>query len=443
MSYSIGLVSLGCPKNQVDAEIMLAELVENGCEIVDFYDGAEVVIINTCGFIDSAKQEAIENILEVADLKGRGIVKKIIVTGCLSQLHKEEIKKEIPEVDAVLGIGANASIFEHIKSIVENNVEVITFPPRENLPLNGTRLLTTPEYWAYLRIAEGCSNNCSYCLIPSIRGPFRSRPMEELVEEAKDLAQKGVKELILIAQDTTSYGYDIYGKLILPELLDALSEIEGIQWIRLMYCYPDFVTDELIEKIKTNKKILHYIDLPIQHSDDRILTAMNRRLSGEELKALIEKMRNEIPDIVIRTTLITGFPGEDEEAFENLATFVNELEFDRLGCFTFSPQEGTEAYDMDEQVDNETAAHRAEIIMRDQYEIMLEKNQNQIGRKLEVLVEGFDGYTDTYFGRSYMDAPEIDNKVYFSSPDAFDEGDFVAVEIIGVSEYDLLGKSIE
>ncbi len=440
MSYSIGLVSLGCPKNQVDAEIMLANLIDNGCEIVDFYDGADAVIINTCGFIDAAKQEAIENILEVTDLKDRGIVKKVIVTGCLSQLHKEEIKNEIPEVDAVLGIGANASIFENIKSTIEDGVDVISFPPRRDLPLNGARLLTTPEYWAYLRIAEGCSNNCSYCLIPSIRGPFRSRPMEELVDEAKDLAQKGVKELILIAQDTTSYGYDIYGKLLLPSLLDALSEIVGIHWIRLMYCYPDFVTDELIEKIKTNKKILHYIDLPIQHSDDKILSSMNRNLSEEELRALINKMRTEIPDIVIRTTLITGYPGEDEKAFENLATFVNEIEFDRLGCFTFSPQEGTVAYSLDDQVEKELADHRAEIIMRDQYEIMLEKNQAIIGKTLEVLVEGYDGYTDTYFGRSYMDAPEIDNKVYFSSEEAFDEGDLVSVEIIGVSEYDLLGK---
>lgn len=440
MSYSIGLVSLGCPKNQVDAEIMLANLIDNGCEIVDFYDGADAVIINTCGFIDAAKQEAIENILEVTDLKDRGIVKKVIVTGCLSQLHKEEIKNEIPEVDAVLGIGANASIFENIKSTIEDGVDVISFPPRRDLPLNGARLLTTPEYWAYLRIAEGCSNNCSYCLIPSIRGPFRSRPMEELVDEAKDLAQKGVKELILIAQDTTSYGYDIYGKLLLPSLLDALSEIVGIHWIRLMYCYPDFVTDELIEKIKTNKKILHYIDLPIQHSDDKILSSMNRNLSEEELRAFINKMRTEIPDIVIRTTLITGYPGEDEKAFENLATFVNEIEFDRLGCFTFSPQEGTVAYSLDDQVEKELADHRAEIIMRDQYEIMLEKNQAIIGKTLEVLVEGYDGYTDTYFGRSYMDAPEIDNKVYFSSEEAFDEGDLVSVEIIGVSEYDLLGK---
>ena len=440
MSYSIGLVSLGCPKNQVDAEIMLANLIDNGCEIVDFYDGADAVIINTCGFIDAAKQEAIENILEVTDLKDRGIVKKVIVTGCLSQLHKEEIKNEIPEVDAVLGIGANASIFENIKSTIEDGVDVISFPPRRDLPLNGARLLTTPEYWAYLRIAEGCSNNCSYCLIPSIRGPFRSRPMEELVDEAKDLAQKGVKELILIAQDTTSYGYDIYGKLLLPSLLDALSEIVGIHWIRLMYCYPDFVTDELIEKIKTNKKILHYIDLPIQHSDDKILSSMNRNLSEEELRALINKMRTEIPDIVIRTTLITGYPGEDEKAFENLATFVNEIEFDRLGCFTFSPQEGTVAYSLDDQVEKELADHRAEIIMRDQYEIMLEINQAIIGKTLEVLVEGYDGYTDTYFGRSYMDAPEIDNKVYFSSEEAFDEGDLVSVEIIGVSEYDLLGK---
>lgn len=442
MGYKIGLISLGCPKNQVDAEIMLASLDENGFEIVDYLDGADAVIVNTCGFIDDAKKESIENILESVQLKNDGVVSKVIVTGCLSQLYKTEIHKEIPEVDAVIGIGANAKIADIVSQVIEGNVQSL-FPPRSELPLNGKRLLTTPAYWSYLKIADGCSNCCSYCAIPAIRGAFRSRKMEDILEEADSLAKSGTKELVLIAQDTTAYGLDIYNRLALPDLLGKLSKIEGIEWLRLMYCYPDRVTDELIETIARNPKVLHYIDLPVQHISDKILQAMNRRCTGGDIKRLIVLMREKIPDIIIRTTLITGFPGEGEDEFEELAVFVNETEFDRLGCFSFSPQPGTPAADLPGQVEDDTKIHRSELMMQDQFEIMGRKNENIIGKTYKVLVEGYDNYSDSYYGRSYMDAPEIDNKIHFTSDVGHDEGEFVQVKIFGVSEYDLLGQKID
>ena len=442
MAYKIGLISLGCSKNQVDAEIMLAALDKDGFEIVDYLDGADAVIVNTCGFIDDAKRESIENILEVVQLKNDRTVGAIIVTGCLSQLVQDEIFKEIPEVDAVFGIGANADIAALLRSVIEGK-KLSLFPSRKEMPLNGDRVLTTPEYWAFLRIADGCSNCCSYCTIPAIRGGFRSREMESVLNEAACLAGKGAKELILIAQDTTSYGMDIYGRLALPELLNKLSEIPGIVWLRLMYCYPDKVTEELIETIATNPKVLHYIDLPIQHIDDSILGSMNRRCTSAEIKDLLEKIRTKIPDMVIRTTVITGFPGEGEKEFETLAVFLKQAAFERLGCFNFSPQAGTPAFDMPGQVDGKTSKHRAELIMQDQYETMNTFNEKQVGKTFKVLVEGYDNYTDSYYGRSYMDAPEIDCSVMFASPKSHDEGDFVKVEIFGVSEYDLLGKVAE
>lgn len=442
MPYRIGLISLGCSKNQVDAEIMLAALDKDGFEIVDYLDGADAVIINTCGFIDDAKRESIENILEVVQLKTDGTVGSIIVTGCLSQLVKDEIFKEIPEVDAVFGIGANADMAALIRSVIEGE-KLSLFPPQKDLPLNGDRVLTTPEYWAYLRVADGCSNRCSYCTIPTIRGGFRSREMEDLLDEAKCLADKGVKELVLIAQDTTSYGLDLYGRLALPELLNKLSEIPGIEWLRLMYCYPDKVSNELIETIATNPKVMHYIDLPIQHIDDNILSAMNRKTSSEEIKNLLHNIRTRIPDMVIRTTVITGFPGEGEDEFEHLAVFLKETAFDRLGCFAFSPQNGTPAFDMPGQVDEKTSQHRAELIMQDQYETMNTINEKQVGKTFKVLVEGYDNYTDSYYGRSFMDAPEIDCSILFTSPESLDEGEFVEVEVFDVSEYDLLGKTLD
>lgn len=440
MGYQIGLISLGCPKNQVDAERMLALMDEAGHSIVDYVDGCDVVIINTCGFIDDAKREAIENILDTVELKKEGLVKKIIVTGCLAQRHKDEIAKEIPEVDAVIGIGANGDILKVIENVMSADDLIESFPPQSELPLDGQRILTTPEHWAYLKIADGCSNRCTYCTIPSIRGDMRSRKMENIVDEAKQLAEVGVKELIVIAQDTTSYGLDIYGELKLPELLDKLCEIDGIEWIRLLYCYPDRITDELIATIRDQEKIANYIDLPLQHANDRILKAMNRRGTADDIRNTIGKLRAEIPDVVIRTTFITGFPGEDEEAFDDLAAFVNEVEFDRLGCFSFSPQEGTPAYDMADQVEDDVKVRRGEIIMQDQLAIMEEKNNEKIGNTYKTIVEEYDSYSDSYIGRTYMDAPEIDSVVKFTSSENLEIGDFVDVKIFDFDEYDLIGE---
>lgn len=439
--YKIGMISLGCPKNQVDAERMLAQLDKNGFQIADCYEGVDAVIINTCGFIDAAKQEAIENILEMAQLKEEGTVKKIIVTGCLAQRYKEEILAEIPETDAIVGIGANGNIADITKKVIEGE-KIYEMPSNTELPLVGERLLTTPEHWAYLKIADGCSNRCTYCSIPSIRGDFRSVEFETVIEEAKALADAGTKELILIAQDTTSYGIDLYGKLRLPELLDALCEIEGIEWIRMLYCYPDKITDELIETMARQPKVLHYIDLPLQHADDNMLKAMNRRGDSAHIRSVISKIREAMPDAVIRTTFIVGFPGEGEKEFENLAEFVNEIEFDRLGCFSFSPQEGTPAYDFEDQIEEDVKLRRGEIIMQDQLEIVTVKNHERIGKTYRVIVEDYDGYTDSYSGRTYMDAPEIDGMISFTTSNHYETGDFAEVEIIGMNDYDLIGKDI-
>ncbi len=439
--YKIGMISLGCPKNQVDAERMLAALDRNEFEIADCYDGVDAVIVNTCGFIDDAKREAIENILDMAQLKEDGTVKKIIVTGCLAQRHQQEIFSEIPEVDAVVGIGANGDIADIVKRVIEGE-NVYEMPENSQLPLVGERLLTTPEYWSYLKIADGCSNRCTYCAIPSIRGDFRSVEFETLIDEAKALADAGTKELILIAQDTTNYGMDLYGRLRLPELLDALCEIDGIEWIRLLYCYPDKITDELLETMARQPKVVHYIDLPLQHADDNILKAMNRRGDNAYLRETIAKIRDAMPDTVIRTTFIIGFPGEGEEEFETLAEFINEIEFDRLGCFSYSPQEGTPAYDFEDQVDEETKLRRGEIIMGDQLEIVNLKNHEKIGQTYRVIVEDYDGYSDSYSGRTYMDAPDIDGKIVFTTDKSYNNGDFTYVEVIGMNDYDLIGKDV-
>ena len=440
MNYKIGMISLGCPKNQVDAEHMLALMDAEGWEIVDYVDGCDAVIVNTCGFIDDAKKEAIENILDMVELKKEGVISKIIVTGCLAQRYKDEIVKEIPEVDAVIGIGANGDIIKTVEEVMSGVDTIEKYPPQCELPLEGQRILTTPHYWAYLKIGEGCSNRCTYCTIPSIRGNMRSRSMENVIDEAKQLAESGVKELILIAQDTTSYGLDLYGELKLPELLNELCKIDSIEWIRLLYCYPDRITDELIETMKNQEKVVNYIDLPLQHADDKILKAMNRRGDQALIRNVISKLRAEIPDVVIRTTFIVGFPGEGEEEFETLAEFVNEIEFDRLGVFTFSPQEGTPAFDMEDQVDEDIKTRRGEVIMQDQYSIMEEKNNEKIGKTYRVVVEDYDGYSDSYTGRTYMDAPEIDGLVKFTSHKDLDIGDFVDVEIFDVEDYDLIGE---
>lgn len=440
--YKIGMISLGCPKNQVDAEVMLAKLEQEGFEIVNDAIGADAVIVNTCGFIEDAKKEAIENILEMAQLKEDGDIKKIIVTGCLAERYKQEVMDEIPEIDAIIGIGANGDIVQVCKDALEGN-RISKFPPNEQLALNGQRLLTTPQYWAYLKIAEGCSNCCTYCAIPQIRGPFRSRTIEDIVEEAQELAQSGVKEVVVIAQDTTRYGEDIYGQLMLPTLLDKLCEIDGIRWIRLLYCYPDYLTDELIDTIARQEKVVNYIDLPLQHADADVLRAMNRVGSRQELTQLIFKLRAKIPDIVLRTTFITGFPGETAEAFETLAEFVKEIEFDRLGCFAYSAEEGTPAASFENQVDAEEKIRRGELIMQLQYDIFMNNNKRSVGKTYEVLTEGYDDYSDSYYGRCYKDAPEIDSKVFFTYEGVIKEGEFVDVKIIGTTEYDLLGKAVE
>lgn len=439
--YKVGMISLGCPKNQVDAERMLAQLDKNEFEIADCYEGVDAVIINTCGFIDAAKQEAIENILDMAQLKEDGTVGKIIVTGCLAQRHKDEIFEELPEVDAVVGIGANGDIAEIVKQVIEGEKKY-AMPDNTLLPLVGERLLTTPEYWSYLKIADGCSNRCTYCAIPSIRGDYRSVEFETLIDEARALADAGTKELILIAQDTTNYGADLYGKLRLPELLDALCEIEGLKWIRMLYCYPDKITDELLETMARQPKVLPYIDLPLQHADDGILRKMNRRGDSAYIRDVISRIRKALPDAVIRTTMIVGFPGEEEKEFENLAEFVNEIEFDRLGCFAFSPQEGTPAYDMKDQVDEDVKLRRGDIIMQDQLEIVNLKNEERIGKVYSVLVEDYDSYSDSYSGRTYMDAPEIDGKINFTTDRNYENGDFAEVEVIGVNDYDLIGRDV-
>ena len=437
----VGMISLGCPKNQVDAERMLAIIDKNSFEITDCYDGADVVIVNTCGFIDAAKAEAIENILDMAELKKEGIIKKIIVAGCLSERYKDEIFTEMPEVDGVMGIGAINQVDSIIRRVLDGE-KVFQMDDKYNLPLCGERILTTPSYWSYLKIADGCSNRCTYCAIPGIRGDYRSEEFDMVIEEAKQLAAAGTKELILIAQDTTAYGYDLYGEYRLPELLNSLCEIDGIEWIRMLYCYPDKITDELLDVMKNQPKVLHYIDLPLQHADDRILKRMGRKGDSTYLRNVISRIREAMPDAVIRTTFMVGFPGEDEEAFDNLAEFVNEIEFDRLGCFEFSPQEGTPAYNMPDQVDDKVKNRRGEIIMNDQLEIVNLKNDEKVGKTYRVLVEDYDGYSDSYSGRTYMDAPEIDGKINFTSSHDYNPGDFADVEVIGVNDYDLIGKDI-
>lgn len=438
--YSIGMISLGCPKNQVDAEIMLAKLAQSEYfDIVDDPYDADAVIINTCGFIDDAKREAIDNILEMAELKKEGVLKAIIVTGCLAQRYKEEVINEIPEIDAITGIGGNSDIVEICLDALRGN-RYASFPSKYDLPLSGERLLTTPEHWAYLKIAEGCSNCCTYCAIPSIRGKFRSRSMEDIVEEAKQLAENGIKELVIIAQDTTKYGIDLYNEYKLPELLRKISLIDSIEWIRILYCYPDAITNELLEEMKNNDKVCNYIDLPLQHCNENVLKRMNRKGSKAELLALIEKIRAYMPDVIIRTTFITGFPGETQEEFEELCEFVKEARFDRLGCFAYSAEEGTKAAEMECQTDEQTKADRGDIIMQSQFGIFTEKQEQKIGNTYKVVVEGYDDYTDCYVGRSYMDAAEIDSVIYFTSAVELDFGEFVEVEIIGVKDYDLIGE---
>lgn len=436
----IGMISLGCPKNQVDAELMLAKLDAAGFEISGEISGCDAVIINTCGFIDDAKREAIDNILEMADYKDAGEIKKIIVTGCLSERYKEEILEELPEVDAIVGLGNNGNIVDIVNQTLSTTEPLVAIGEKTDLPLCGERLLTTPEYWGYLKIAEGCSNHCTYCAIPSIRGEMRSRTIESCVEEAKALADNGIKELIVIAQDTTRYGEDLYGEPKLHELLTELCKIEKLQWIRILYCYPERLTDELIDVIAKEEKICKYIDLPLQHCNGEVLKRMNRHGDRESLTALMNKLRDRIPGVCIRTTLITGFPGETEEQFTELAEFVKEIKFDCLGCFSYSPEDGTPAAKLPDQIEQDVKVHRGELIMDSQYGIVLENNQALIGKTLKVVVDGYDPYTDVYEGRTYRDAPEIDGKISFISDKSLQPGTFIDVKVTDYNEYDLIGE---
>ena len=439
---SVGIVSLGCAKNRVDAEMMLYQLNQAGFQLKEDPAMADAVIVNTCGFIESAKQESIDEILELAQLKKEGKIKAIIVTGCLAQRYAGEIMKELSEVDAVIGIGKNADIAAVVQEALDGK-KVEDFPDKMLLPMEGGRVQSTEQHWAYLKIADGCDNCCTYCAIPLIRGGFRSRKMENIIEEAQRLVRNGVKELNVIAQDTTRYGEDLYGELKLAELLRKLCDIDGLKWIRILYCYPDRLTDELLDTIREEDKIVKYIDLPLQHCDGRILRAMNRRGDKESLIELVEHIREKIPGVVLRTTLIAGFPGETDEDFESLCDFVAQTRFERLGCFAYSKEEDTPAALMDNQVDEDVKERRAEIIAEQEALIMNDFCESKIGTEIDVLVDGFDRYADCFTGRSAYDAPEVDPVVFFTAPDRKPRpGEIVRVKITDHVDCDLTGEMV-
>lgn len=437
--FSAYLVSLGCPKNQVDGEMLMSKLCDSGFSVAQSEADADAIIVNTCGFIESAKAEAIEAILEAAEYKKAGLASAVIVTGCLAERYKDEIMNEMPEVDAVVGIGANSDIVKICQKAL-CGVTTNIFPNKCFLPLDDNRLVKKGSHWAYLKISDGCDNKCSYCAIPGIRGEYRERTLESITEEAESLAQNGIKEIILVAQDTTKYGISLYGKYMLPELLRRISDINGIEWIRLFYCYPDKVTDELIDAIASLDKVCSYIDIPLQHCNKDVLKAMNRSGSYDELKSLIEKMRSKIPGLSLRTTLMVGFPGETEEQFEELCKFVKEMKFDKMGCFKFSPEEDTPAYDMDNQIEEDVKARREEVLGDIQYTVTENANKSRIGKIYKTVVDDIDG--EYYIGRSYLDSPEIDSGIIFSSPDKLNIGDFADVRITDYDGYDLIGETI-
>jgi ribosomal protein S12 methylthiotransferase len=439
-TYRVAFISLGCAKNLVNTEQMMALVKEAGHTIVEEPEGADVAVLNTCGFIDSAKAEAIDNILQLAELKNQGQLKKLLVAGCLTQRYQEEILTELPEVDGILGTGSYVDIVPAIEKVMAG--EVPSYFGNIHLTLeDGARLVTTPRYMAYLKIAEGCSNCCAFCVIPSLRGKYRSRPMEELIQEAKGLAASGVKELIVIAQDITRYGTDIDGKYHLSELLHELCKVDGFRWIRLHYLYPDAFDDELIDTIAKEPKILKYLDIPIQHANNKILADMNRRGTKEEILALFTKLRERIPGVVLRTSLICGLPGEGEEEFEELCDFLNEVKIERAGVFQFSPEEGTKAAAMENQVPEDVAARRVELVIDLQSRIMDEFNESRLGETVEVLCEGFDQDMGCFCGRTYADSPDIDGKVYFTAAGAVMPGEFVQVHITDTTDDgDLTGE---
>ncbi len=441
MAIKVGFVSLGCPKNLMNTERMLALLAQDGFEIVAEDIDADVMVVNTCAFIESAKKEAIDNILDVAWLKENRSLKGIVVAGCLPQRYGDEILKELPEVNCIIGTGSVERICEAVRAAYEGKAYQ-SFEPIDQAPLGGERVITTPEHFAYLQIAEGCDNRCTYCVIPSIRGSFRSRPMGELVEEAKELAGLGVKELCLVAQDTTRYGQDLYGTYALDSLITELSAIDGIEWIRLLYCYPDRLTDGLIDVIANNPKVVKYIDMPIQHINDEILKRMHRRDTRDGIIGVVNKLRAKIPGVILRSTVIVGFPGETAAQFEELKQFLKDIRFERLGVFTYSREEGTPAYDMPDQIPEKTKQKRMDILMEQQERIHNEANAAFLGQTLKVLCEGYDPVAESFYGRSYADAYDIDGKVYFSSSVNVKEGTFVRVKIEEILDYDLLGKKV-
>ena len=433
-------ISLGCDKNLADSEEMLGLLTGNGHEIVDSEEEAEGIVVNTCCFIHDAKEESINTILEMAEYKKQGSCKALIVTGCMAQRYKEEIIQEIPEVDAVLGTTSYGDIVKAVTEAAAGNsfqeFRDINFLPEDS----GKRVITTGGHFGYLKIAEGCDKHCTYCIIPSLRGNFRSVPEERLLAQAENMASQGVKELILVAQETTVYGTDLYGKKTLHLLLKKLCQIRGIRWIRVLYCYPEEIYDELIQVMREEKKICHYLDLPIQHCSDRILKRMGRRTSKAQLVEIISKLRREIPDIVLRTTLITGFPGETEEDHQELMEFVNEMEFDRLGAFTYSPEEGTPAAGMADQVPEEVKEERRDEIMELQQEISLDKGNERIGQEMLVMIEGKVSGESAYIGRTYADAPKVDGYMFVQTGELMVTGDFAKVRVTGALEYDLIGE---
>ena len=439
MTHTIGMISLGCAKNQVNAEHMLWLLRQAGYEISPDPDGAELVIVNTCGFIESAKTEAIDNILAMAQLKAEGRIQKILVTGCLAQRYQEEILKELPEVDGVLGTGSYYDVANAVGQVLSGK-RYKRFDDINAAQSEDGRILTTPEYYAYLKIAEGCDNHCAYCVIPKLRGKLRSRPMEELVKEAEQLAADGVKELIVVAQDTSRYGLDLYGERKLAELLRRLCKIDGLVWVRVHYLYPDEMSQELIDVLANEPKIVKYLDIPIQHASDNVLKRMGRRTDQAELRAIIGKLREKIPDICLRTTLISGFPGETQEDFEELYRFVNEMEFDRLGVFPYSQEEDTPAATMEDQVPQEVKEFRRDELMELQQAIAFDKAEDMVGHILTVMIEGKVADEETYVARTYRDAPNVDGYLFVNTSANLMTGDFVKVLVTGSNEYDLIGE---
>ena len=438
MNQSIGMVSLGCAKNQVDAEQMLFLLQQAGFEIHAEPAGSDVVIINTCGFIESAKTEAIDNILAMAALKAEGSIGKILVTGCLAQRYQQEILKELPEVDGVLGTGSYYDVVGAVKQLLSGREGLEEYGDIQAPVQECGRILTTPRQYAYLKIAEGCDNHCAFCIIPALRGRYRSRPMEKLIEEAKELAAGGAKELIVVAQDTSRYGIDLYGERKLAELLRELCRIDGIVWVRVHYLYPDEMSDELIDVLASEPKIVKYLDIPIQHINDGILKKMNRRGNSKYLRELLRKLRQRIPGLVLRTSLITGLPGEGEKEFDELCDFLREFRMERVGAFVFSPEEGTRAAKM-EYPDTEIARQRADFIEELQSRIMDDWNESMMGKRLQVLCEGFDADEDCYYGRTYADSPDIDGRILFESEQTLEPGDFVTVEVTDACDGELIG----